>query len=178
MAPAGVRRRAPGPLQAVNTSYVGIIPYGQAGAGAVNEHSHSSNNNYGLGDGRPITQRAAVASLGSNLPVPGRGREGIGAPPSTHQGGTNDGFPSVDAPSRQGKTAGSLLRVVGCCHPSGLRCGRNTAAGLVGVRGPGPDHPKRARGTVESPGCPSPVSPLLRHTLLPFALTSSRSWAV
>ena len=35
-------------------------------------------------------------------------------------------------PFRQGKTLGSLLRVVGCCHLSGLRCGRNTAAGLYG----------------------------------------------
>jgi hypothetical protein len=37
--------------------------------------------------------------------------------------------------SRQGKTSGSLLRVVGCCHLSGLRCGRKTAAG--------PDTPPR-----------------------------------
>src|SRR5215471_14045619 len=35
-------------------------------------------------------------------------------------------------PFRQGKTLGSLLRVVGCCHLSGLRCGKNTAAGLYG----------------------------------------------
>src|SRR5215831_14722437 len=35
-------------------------------------------------------------------------------------------------PSRQGKTLGSLLRVVGCCHLSGLGCGRKTAAGLYG----------------------------------------------
>src|ERR1700758_4171923 len=35
-------------------------------------------------------------------------------------------------PFRQGKTLGSLLRVVGCCHLSGLRCGRKTAAGLYG----------------------------------------------
>ena len=34
--------------------------------------------------------------------------------------------------SGKGKTLGSLLRVVGCCHLSGLRCGRNTAAGLYG----------------------------------------------
>ena len=33
-------------------------------------------------------------------------------------------------PSRQGKTLGSLLRVVGCCHLSGLGCGTMTAAGL------------------------------------------------
>src|SRR5215467_5621522 len=35
----------------------------------------------------------------------------------------------------------------------------------MGVRGPGPDHPKRARSTVESPGCPSPVSP----TVAPYS---------
>src|SRR6516164_8874929 len=35
-------------------------------------------------------------------------------------------------PSRQGKTLGSLLRVVGCCHLSGLGCGTMTAAGLYG----------------------------------------------
>ena len=32
------------------------------------------------------------------------------------------------------------------------------APACMGVRAPGPDHPKRARSTVESPGCPSPVS--------------------
>ena len=35
-------------------------------------------------------------------------------------------------PFRQGKTLGSLLRVVGCCHLSGLGCGTMTAAGLYG----------------------------------------------
>jgi hypothetical protein len=35
----------------------------------------------------------------------------------------------------------------------------------MGVRGPGPNHPKRARSTVESPGCPSPVSP----TVAPYS---------
>src|ERR1700739_420798 len=35
----------------------------------------------------------------------------------------------------------------------------------MGVRGLGPNHPKRARSTVESPGCPSPVSP----TVAPYS---------
>src|SRR6516162_1331896 len=35
-------------------------------------------------------------------------------------------------PSTQGKTYGLAWRVVGCCHLSGLRCGRKTAAGLYG----------------------------------------------
>jgi len=35
----------------------------------------------------------------------------------------------------------------------------------MGVRGPGPNHPQRARSTVESPGCPSPVSP----TVAPYS---------
>ena len=69
-------------------------------------------------------------------------------------------------PFRQGKTLGSLLRVVGCCHLSGLRCGRKRQPpACMGVRGPGPDHPKRARSTVESPGCPGPVSP----TVAPYS---------
>ena len=42
----------------------------------------------------------------------------------------------------------------------------------MGVRGPGPVHPKRARGTVESPGCPSPVSP----TVAPYS-PSARPYA-
>ena len=35
----------------------------------------------------------------------------------------------------------------------------------MGVRGPGPNHPKRARSTVESPGFPDPVSP----TVAPYS---------
>jgi hypothetical protein len=34
--------------------------------------------------------------------------------------------------SRQGKTSGLQWRVVGCCHLSGLQCGRTIAAGLYG----------------------------------------------
>src|SRR5215831_6146818 len=45
-------------------------------------------------------------------------------------------------PSRQGKTLGSLLRVVGCCHLSGLGCGRKTAAGLYGSSRTGSRSPK------------------------------------
>src|SRR5580704_11722747 len=43
----------------------------------------------------------------------------------------------------------------------------------MGVRGLGPDHPKRARSTVESPGCPSPVSP----TVAPYS-PSAHPYAV
>src|SRR5258708_34178628 len=43
----------------------------------------------------------------------------------------------------------------------------------MGVRGPDPDHPKRARSTVESPGCPSPVSP----TVAPYS-PSAHPYAV
>src|SRR5215469_14662289 len=35
----------------------------------------------------------------------------------------------------------------------------------MGVRGPGANHPQRARSTVETPGCPSPVSP----TVAPYS---------
>src|SRR5246127_5124920 len=68
-------------------------------------------------------------------------------------------------PFRQGKTLGSLLRVVGCCHLSGLNAAGRQPPACMGVRGLGPDHPKRARSTVESPGCPSPVSP----TVAPYS---------
>jgi len=74
-------------------------------------------------------------------------------------------------PSGQGKTLGSLLRVVGCCHLSGLGCGNNTAAGLYGSSRTGSrspkacskhsgnpwlSHPKRARSTVETPWLSQP----------------------
>ena len=74
-------------------------------------------------------------------------------------------FPSVDAPSRQGKTLGSC-----CAWSDAVICPAFDAAGrqppaCMGVRGPGPNHPQRARSTVESPGCPSPVSP----TVAPYS---------
>src|ERR1700758_1675034 len=53
-------------------------------------------------------------------------------------------------PFRQGKTLGSLLRVVGCCHLSGLRCGRNTAAGLYG---------SSRTGRVQRPTAPGSTDP-------------------
>src|SRR5262249_23112792 len=58
-----------------------------------------------------------------------------------------------------------------CCGWSdAVICPALDAAGrqppaCMGVRGPGPNHPKRARSTVESPGCPSPVSP----TVAPYS---------
>src|SRR5262249_15675447 len=58
-----------------------------------------------------------------------------------------------------------------CCGWSdAVICPALDAAGrqppaCMGVRGPGPHHPKRARSTVESPGCPSPVSP----TVAPYS---------
>src|SRR5262249_2626834 len=87
-------------------------------------------------------------------------------------------FPSVDAPFQARENVGIVAargRMLSSVRPLDA-AGRQPPA-CMGVRGPGPDHPKRARSTVESPGCPSPVSPLLRHTLLPLALTSWRSWS-
>ena len=57
-----------------------------------------------------------------------------------------------------------------CAWSDAVICPAFDAAGrqppaCMGVRGPGPDHPKRARSTVESPGCPSPVSP----TVAPYS---------
>ena len=52
------------------------------------------------------------------------------------------GFHLWTPPSRQGKTLGSLLRVVECCHLSGLGCGRKTAAGLYGSSRTGSRSPK------------------------------------
>src|SRR5260221_9891680 len=68
--------------------------------------------------------------------------------------------------SRQRENVGISVargRMLSSVRPLGRQ---ETAAGLyMGVRGPGPDHPKRARSTVESPGCPSPVSP----TVAPYS---------
>jgi len=57
-----------------------------------------------------------------------------------------------------------------CAWSDAVICPAFDAAGrqppaCMGVRGPGPDHPKRARSTVESPGYPSPVSP----TVAPYS---------
>ena len=57
-----------------------------------------------------------------------------------------------------------------CAWSNAVICPAFDAAGTqppacMGVRGPGPDHPKRARSTVESPGCPGPVSP----TVAPYS---------
>ena len=57
-----------------------------------------------------------------------------------------------------------------CAWSDAVICPAFDAAGTqppacMGVRGPGPDHSKRARSTVESPGCPGPVSP----TVAPYS---------
>src|SRR5580698_240801 len=44
----------------------------------------------------------------------------------------------------------------------------------MGLRGPGPHHPLRAQGTVESPGFPDPVSPTVRHTVRRPTYASAR----
>src|SRR5271170_2124156 len=56
---------------------------------------------------------------------------------------------------------------------TGARIGAGDAArrqppACMGIRGLGPDHPERARSTVDSPGCPSPVSPTVAP-YYPFA---------
>jgi len=66
-----------------------------------------------------------------------------------------------------------------CAWSDAVICPAFDAAGrqppaCMGVRGPGPDHPKRARSTVESPGCPSPVSPTVAPYSPSLTLTSSR----
>jgi hypothetical protein len=68
-------------------------------------------------------------------------------------------------PSWQEKTSGLPWRAVGCCHLSGLWCGVEQPPACMGVRGPGPFHPKRARSTVEGTGFPDPVSP----TVAPYS---------
>ena len=79
---------------------------------------------------------------------------------------TNDSFPSVDAPFQARENVGIVAargRMLSSVRP---RCGRKRQPpACMGVRGLGPDHPKRAPSTVESPGCPSPVSP----TVAPYS---------
>src|SRR5690242_18412016 len=80
--------------------------------------------------------------------------------------GAKVGFPSVDAPFQARENVGVVVargRMLSSVRPL-MRLGRQPPA-CMGVRGPGPDHPKRARSTVESPGCPSPVSP----TVAPYS---------
>ena len=60
--------------------------------------------------------------------------------------------------SRKGKRWGRC-----CAWSDAVICPAFDGAGrqppaCMGVRGPGPDHPKRARSTVESPGCPTQLS--------------------
>src|SRR5262249_24990400 len=95
------------------------------------------------GRNRPELRIAAKIHSGPNLPVPGEGAK-VGT-------NTTSPFTMVSAksavhlwtpPSRQERTLGWLLRVVGCCHLSGLGCGRNTAAGLYGSSRTGSRSPK------------------------------------
>ena len=79
-------------------------------------------------------------------------------------------------PSGQGKTSGWSLRVVGCCHLSGLWCDGKPPRACMGVRGPGPDHIGRAGCTVGHPGCPDPVSPTVAPYLPSARPTPPRSW--
>ena len=77
----------------------------------------------------------------------------------------NDGSPSVDAPFHARENFGVVVargRMLSSVRPDAA--GRQPPA-CMGVRGPGPDHPKRARSTMESSGCPSPVSP----TVAPYS---------
>src|SRR5262244_1491914 len=72
-------------------------------------------------------------------------------------------------PFRQGKTSYRC-----CAWSDAVICPAFDAAGrqppaCMGVRGPGPNPPKRARSTVESPGCPGPVSP----TVAPYSPSAS-----
>src|SRR5215472_17344691 len=90
------------------------------------------------------------------------------------QGGLFDGW-VADCPllftSPNAHLPGKAKRWGRCCAWSdAVICPAYDAAGrqppaCMGVRGPGPDHPKRARSTVESPGCPRPVSP----TVAPYS---------
>ena len=50
-------------------------------------------------------------------------------------------FPSVDAPLQARENVGVVLRVVGCCHLSGLDAAGRQPPACMGVRGLGPDHP-------------------------------------
>src|SRR6516162_5967943 len=81
-------------------------------------------------------------------------------------------------PFRQGKTLGSLLRVVGCCHLSGLGLRQEDSRRPVWEFA---DRVQITHSVLEAQWkalvVPAPSHRLLRHTLLPLALTSSRSWS-
>src|SRR4029077_18871911 len=96
------------------------------------------------------------------------------APPD-ERGGNRHGRPNTTAPHPD-STCGRPLSGKGkrwgrcCAWSDAVICPAFDAAGrqppaCMGVRGPGQDHPKRARSTVESPGYPSPVSP----TVAPYS---------
>src|SRR5215470_19102549 len=96
------------------------------------------------------------------------------APPD-ERGGNRYVGPTAAAPHSD-STCGRPLSGKGkrwdrcCAWSDAVICPAFDAAGTqppacMGVRGPGPDHLKRARSTVVSPGCPSPVSP----TVAPYS---------
>jgi|SRR6516162_1578810 len=77
----------------------------------------------------------------------------------------------------QGKTLGLLLRVVGCCHLSGLMRQEDSRRPVWEFA----DRVHLTQSVLEAQWkalvVPAPSRRLLRHTLLPLALTSSRSWS-
>jgi hypothetical protein len=81
-------------------------------------------------------------------------------------------------PFRQGKTLGSLLGVVGCCHRSGLWMRQEDSRRPVWEFA---DRVQITQSVLQAQWkalvVPAPSRRLLRHTLLPIALTSSRSWS-
>jgi hypothetical protein len=87
------------------------------------------------------------------------------------------GAPSVDAPLRARENFRTAVRVVGCCHLSGLL---NAAASCrTGLYGSSRTGSKSHLACLMHGGgtlvFPIPSRRLLRHTLLPIALRPSRS---
>lgn len=72
---------------------------------------------------------------------------------------------------------GTAERVIGCCHVSGLLCGRLCAAGPYGSARVGTTSLERARSAAHEPGSPGPALPTLRHTYSFDLLTLSDSLA-
>src|ERR1700738_1301740 len=80
-------------------------------------------------------------------------------------------------PFRQGKTLDRC-----CAWSDAVICPAFDAAGrqppaCMGVRGSGPDTPSVLEALWKALVVPAPSRRLLRHTLLPLTLTSSRSWS-
>src|SRR5215471_13235177 len=112
-----------------------------------------------------------MAAQGPNVPLSRARREGLESARLRHSPWLRrtSAFHLWTPPFRQGKTLGSLLRVVGCCHLMRREDSRRPVWEFA-------DRVQITRSVLEAQWkalvVPAPSRRLLRHTLLPLTLTS------